>query len=195
MPYSIDAITEDCYPNSTILINKFDLRNQEALNKAESVAVTIHSIEIENEPLPDVFNFDFYCSLHRRLFCDVYPWAGELRKINLSKKSTNFYDFKDLKSYGELLFRQFEHFDKIKSLDKDAFAEWVAEIYNDLNMLHPFREGNGRTERLFITLVIRAAGYEINFAAPDPDELMIATIFAAQGVDEQLKNFFKKNIL
>lgn len=193
MPYSIDAVTADCYPDTAVLINKFDLRKQEALDRAEAVAVTVHSIEVENEPMPDAFTFDFYCGLHRRLFGDIYSWAGEIRKINISKKGTQFYDFRELKSCGQLLFQRFEQFDKVKSFDKDEFAEWIAEIYGDLNMLHPFREGNGRTERLFITLVIKSAGYKINFSASDPDELMIATIFAAQGVDEQLKNFFRKN--
>jgi cell filamentation protein len=61
-------------------------------------------------------------------------------------------------------------------------------------MLHPFREGNGRTQRLFFTLLIRRAGYNIDFAALDLDELLIATIYAAQGISNLLYSFFDKAI-
>ena len=63
-----------------------------------------------------------------------------------------------------------------------------------MNMLHPFREGNGRTQRLFFTLLIRRAGYEIDFERCDMDELMIATIYAAQGVMDYLRGFFEREI-
>ena len=61
-------------------------------------------------------------------------------------------------------------------------------------MLHPFREGNGRTERLFFMLLIRRCGYRIDFAECDMDALMIATIYAAQGVPNYLTSFFQEAI-
>ena len=61
-------------------------------------------------------------------------------------------------------------------------------------MLHPFREGNGRTERLFFTLLIRRCGYRIDFAECDMDALVMATIYASQGVPTYLASFFKKAI-
>ena len=61
-------------------------------------------------------------------------------------------------------------------------------------MLHPFREGNGRTQRLFFTLLICHAGYAINFAYCDTDALMTATIHAAHGVMDYLYQFFDREI-
>ena len=70
----------------------------------------------------------------------------------------------------------------------------IAELYHSLNMLHPFREGNGRTERLFFTLLIRRAGYAFSFAGIDGDALMMATIYTAQGAMDYLYQFFDREI-
>ena len=61
-------------------------------------------------------------------------------------------------------------------------------------MLHPFREGNGRTQRIFLAQLIRFAGYDIHLSSIDADELMSATIHAANGVDVYLKQLFTNAI-
>ena len=60
--------------------------------------------------------------------------------------------------------------------------------------MHPFREGNGRTQRVFLTQLIRNAGYDISFADMDTELLMIATIRSAQGVTDMLRQVFAENI-
>lgn len=91
-------------------------------------------------------------------------------------------------------------FDRLVSLDyfsdmpRKAYVREMAKFYHDLNMLHPFREGNGRVQRLFFTLLARRAGYELNYSDCDTDCLMLATIFAAQGVQDQLIAFFDEAI-
>lgn len=64
-----------------------------------------------------------------------------------------------------------------------------------INILHPFREGNGRTERIFISQLIRFNGYDIDFSDIDTDYLMFATIQSAQGITDNLVNLFKENII
>lgn len=64
-----------------------------------------------------------------------------------------------------------------------------------MNILHPFREGNGRTERIFISQLIRFNGYDIDFSDIDTDYLMFATIQSAQGITDKLVNLFKENII
>ncbi len=76
-------------------------------------------------------------------------------------------------------------------MDESSFFNELTELYNELNMLHPFREGNGRTLRLFITLLVRNTGRDISFAECDSDLLMIATIKAAQGDLSMLKVYLK----
>lgn len=82
----------------------------------------------------------------------------------------------------------------LDDLPFEDFATRIAEIYNDVNHIHPFREGNGRVQRIYFTQLIRHYGYDINFSEVDTDELMIATIQASQGVMDFLIEFFKKAI-
>jgi cell filamentation protein len=194
MAYSVDAANDNCYPNTTVLINKLGLKTQEALDEAEKIAVSLHSVEIEQNSSGEPLDFAYYCTLHKRLFEDLYDWAGELRTINLSKKGTHFYPTNELKSLGTAMFQRLQAAHEFCGLPHTAFVSEITEFYNDVNLLHPFREGNGRTQRLFFTLLIRRAGYCIQFADCDTDALMMATIYAAQGISDYLLNFFDKAI-
>ena len=194
MAYSIESTQDGCYPGTTVLINKLDLRDQTALDQAERISVTLHAAELEATTYTEPFTFDFYCSLHRDLFQDLYDWAGELRTINLSKKGTNFYHTDELLQYGEAKFQYLASEHDFQGLPKTELAEKIADFYHEINMLHPFREGNGRTQRLFFTLLIRRCGYSIDFANCDMDELMMATIYAAQGIQTYLVEFFQNAI-
>ena len=84
------------------------------------------------------------------------------------------------------------HFDH---LSFNEFATRIAEFYNDVNYIHPFREVNGRVQRIYFTQLIRHYGYDMNFSDVDTDELMIATIQASQGVMDFLIAFFKESIV
>lgn len=194
MAYSITASSDSCYPGTTVLINKLGIKDQRALDEAERIAVTIRAAELETEPPIGAFTFDYYRRLHRQLFSDLYDWAGALRSVDLTKKGTRFYPARELEPLGTALFRRLQRENELRDLPFDPFADSLAEFYHDLNMLHPFREGNGRTQRLFITLLVRRAGYNINFADCDTDILMAATIHAAQGVTDPLRLFFKQNL-
>ena len=78
--------------------------------------------------------------------------------------------------------------------DFDLFIENIVDFYCVSNMLHPFREGNGRTQRVFISQLIRKNGFDIDFSLIDNDELIIATIHAANGVTDYLKDIFRRII-
>lgn len=194
MAYSVDSAQDNCYPDTTVLINKLGLKTQEALDEAERIAVSLHSIEIEQSSPKGRFDFAYYCALHKRLFEDLYDWAGELRTINLSKKGTHFYSVEELRRLGEAMFQRLQAAHEFCGLSRTAFVSEISDFYNDINLLHPFREGNGRTQRLFFTLLIHRAGYDIQFANCDTNEFMVATIYAAQGVSDYLISFFDKAI-
>ena len=81
-----------------------------------------------------------------------------------------------------------------KNQEFDDFVEDIVDFYCTTNMLHPFREGNGRTQRIFISQLIQFNGYSIDFDKIDTDELMMATIQAANGIDDNLKRIFKNAI-
>lgn len=192
--YSLEGTQKDCYPDTTVLVNKLGIKNQEMLNVVELRIVISMTIKIENEINFENVDFEFYKNLHKQLFGDLYEWAGTVRNINISKKGAVFCNADDLKKIGKLKFQRLREQNYLKNLNKSTFLDELTELYHDLNMLHPFREGNGRTLRLFITLLVRNAGYNLNFSECDSDLLMIATIKAAQGDISTLREMFAELI-
>ena len=195
MGYSIDPISANCYPGTTILVNKFDIHDEEKLNEIESVISSARYAEWLNAPQETAFDFDHYKAIHRFLFSDLYEWAGEVRTVNISKKSTQFIPAEMIESQAKLIFKRLRDRNYFKALPHTEFIEEIVDFYCVTNVLHPFREGNGRTQRVFLTQLIRNAGYEINFADMDTDLLMVATIQSAQGVTDLLKRIFGESIL
>lgn len=87
---------------------------------------------------------------------------------------------------GKLIFDRLQRLGYLRGEYGD-FAEELVDFYCSTNELHPFREGNGRTQRVFLSQLARSAGYSLNFSEVDGDLLMIATIQSAQGVRDLLK--------
>lgn len=104
MGYSIDPISANCYPGTTILINKFDIRDEEKLSEIESVISSARYAEWLNAPQATTFDFDHYKAIHRFVFSDLYEWAGEVRTVNISKKGTQFTPAENIESQAQLDF-------------------------------------------------------------------------------------------
>jgi len=194
MGYSIDPISANCYPGTTVLINKLDIRDEETLREAETLVTFINASKLEQHPLEGAFDFEHYKAIHHFLFSDLYGWAGQIRTVNISKKGTRFTLAENIERQAELIFKRLKDCNYFKGLRHGEFVEEIVDFYCVTNELHPFREGNGRTQRAFLTQLIRNAGYDINFADMDTELLMIATIQSAQGVTDLLKQLFSENI-
>ena len=187
MAYSMDPIQDGCYPGTAVLVNKFDIREEAKLNEVEAVLVSARSAEWTNQPRADSFDFAHYKVAHRFLFSDLYDWAGQIRKVNISKKGTDFCPAADIVQQGKLAFDRLKQQNYFKGLPHGSFVDEITDFYCATNYLHPFREGNGRTQRAFLAQLIRSAGYDINWSDMDGDLLMIATIQSAQGVTDLLR--------
>ena len=194
MGYSIDPISANCYPDTTVLINKFDIRDEKKLNEVESVLASARFAEWVNEPKADSFDFEHYKAIHHFLFSDLYDWAGQIRTVNISKKGTKFASAENIEEQAALVFKRLKKCNYFKELEHSEFVDEIVDFYCVTNALHPFREGNGRAQRAFLTQLIRNAGYDINFADMDTELLMIATIQSAQGVTDMLKQLFSESI-
>ena len=107
--------------------------------------------------------------------------------VNISKKGTDFCPAGEIEPQAKLIFDRLKEQDYFKGLPHDTFVEEITDFYCTTNYLHPFREGNGRTQRAFLTQLIRSAGHDLNWSEVDGDLLMIATIQAAQGVTDLLR--------
>lgn len=194
MSYSIDAITDSCYENTTCLINKFDIRDEEKLKKVEADITFAKATILESNPISNKFDLEHYKAIHRFLFEDIYVWAGSFRTVDMAKKGTSFCSADQLDDVAKKCFDRLAENNLFSDLDRDEFVDAVVDFYCVTNMLHPFREGNGRTQRIFISQLIHHNGYDFDFSDIDSDDLMIATIQAANGVTDFLKQLFDENI-
>lgn len=190
MPYSINSITNDCYEGTTCLINKLGIKDEETLKQVEGNITFAKWAELEANPISLDFDFDHYKAIHKYLFEDLYDWAGTVRKIDISKKGTNFVPASDIENVAKGIFDRLKKENFFKNKNKNDFIDNIVDFYSSTNMLHPFREGNGRTQRVFITQLIRFFGYDFDFSNIDSDELMIATIKSANGDNTLLKELF-----
>ncbi len=194
MGYKLDSIQQDCYPNTTVLINKLDITDEKLLSETESVFVSFKAAQLIEQPLKSDFSFDDYKALHSYLFSDLYEWAGSVRKIDMSKMTTRFTACDRIEEQGQRIFSRLRSMDYFRGLARSELVAEVADLYHTLNLLHPFREGNGRTQRVFFTQLIRAAGYDIDYSELNSELLMIGSIQAASGVMDNLVAFFDENI-
>ena len=151
-------------------------------------------MELERKSLKADFNENDYRAIHRIIFEPLYDWAGEYRTIDISKKGTFFAEYNTIPELLKNCLKRMRDMNYFKGLGFDEFVDEIVDIYCSTNYIHPFREGNGRTQRVFITQLIRYNGYDIKFSEIDTDYLMLATIQSAQGVSDYLKEIFREHI-
>lgn len=194
MGYSVESISAVCYANTTCLINKLNIQNEKLLSEIEADITFAKATAWETAPLSEQFDFEHYKMIHKYLFEDLYDWAGQIRTINISKKGTDFTDASEIETIAYNCFNRLKSQNYYQDQEFEEFVGSIVDFYCVTNMLHPFREGNGRTQRIFLAQLIRYNGYEINFSDIDTDALMTATIHAAHGVNDYLMNIFKEAI-
>lgn len=194
MSYSLDPLSDCCYENSTVLINKFDIRDEKQLDTLEQgiSSALIAKAQIET-PFEDV-NFEFYKKLHSYVFSDIYEWAGQCRKVDMSKKGTSFCSHDKIEENGIRIFNALKKHNYLMDLKSDDFINEFTDLYCELNYLHPFREGNGRIQRLFLSMLAVNAGRKIDFSKIDKDLFIIATIKAISGDVFMLRDIFYNNL-
>lgn len=167
-----------CYPETEILRNLPDLRMIAELEAFEVEEVGARSLE---QPPDGKFNAKHYRALHRHLFQDVYEWAGEYRTIRTAKGGNVFCYPEHIEQQMDTLFAKlsdplFRH-----GIDVDAFIAATAEFLGELNAIHPFREGNGRTQLYFVRLLGLRAGHPFRSEAVEADEFLGAMIASFVG--------------
>lgn len=160
--------------------------------QAERELTAIAANEIDFHPPP--YDLDYLKQLHHHLFRDIYDWAGEIRAVDIAKDSTRFCKFDRIEPESEKLFRALSDAKWLEGFSRTRLVTAVAEYYGDLNVIHPFREGNGRAQRLLFEHLIINAGYQIDWWQADPDEWVWANIDAVVCDYKALINIFEKCI-
>ena len=194
MAYSLDPLQDGCYENSSVLINKFDIRDEQELEMMErnltGYLMAQATIEI---PFENV-DFEFYKNLHKYIFNEIYDWAGTVRKVEMSKSTTQFCPVTKIEERANTLFNRLKAQNYLKDFEGEEFINEFVDLYCELNYLHPFREGNGRVQRLFLLMLLTDIGKHIEFKDIDTDLLMIATIKSVNGDVFMLRDIFREHI-
>lgn len=101
------------------------------------------------------------------MFQDIYVWAGKKRIVEISKDGKQFFPTSHFDNAFRYIDQLIVEFKKIPKNNKEPLAEKLAKILDNINYLHPFREGNGRTQREFLRLLALEKGLKINLTPPD----------------------------
>lgn len=175
------------YPNTHVLINKFDERNASKLLKLERRLSMLATLELRIKTFK-IFNFSTLQYIHRKMFGDIYSWAGEIRKVDISKGNSLFCPAGNIEVYAKDIFAGLAKNGYLKGLEKDKFCNEAADLLGDLNALHPLREGNGRATREFLYHLSLNAGYYLNFALVDKERYIKASIESMHYSNDEFKN-------
>jgi cell filamentation protein len=157
-------------PKTGVLRNLGDISDHDALTFAETAAATKRAGELKAKPIR-IKNSGALFTIHRHLFQDIYDWAGKRRTVEISKSGKQFFPilhFENALNYIDSLIAEYLCMEKD---DKAGLAKKLAEILDNVNFLHPFREGNGRTQREFVRLLAKEKGWTLSLNPPDNAEI------------------------
>jgi cell filamentation protein len=172
-----------CYPATSVLINRLGTRDQATLDAFEAEMTSDRA----SEPLPaGRLSYTHYRAIHRHLFQDVYSWAGKIRTVRIAKDGNAFCYPEHIDREMRRLFVALAKERYFRSLKGSAFAAKAAHFVAELNAIHPFREGNGRTQLSFLTVLAERAGHSLALERVQPVAILRATITSFSGNEKLL---------
>jgi len=179
----------DFYKGTTVLKNIPGIRDQRDLDRFE----TVITLQRADEPLPEgSLGTRHYRAVHRHLFGDVYRWAGSYRSVRISKSGTAFCYPEHINKQMRALFFGLASKKHLRNLGPDRFAAEAAHFLATLNAIHPFREGNGRTQTMFLALLAHQAGYRLRFERLRPKSFLAAMIQSFYGDEQTLARHLRR---
>jgi len=182
-----------CYPDSDVLRNKLNIFNGSELEEAETAFSALRYSEYSpNISSLEEFNLSHLQALHHQLFQDIYEWSGEIRTVDISKGNTRFCTCERIVDEAN---RQLSRITALKKISSQAeLVTELADIYCELNIIHPFREGNGRAQRFFFEELMFMLNLDVRWPVISKQEWISANINGYHGNLEQLKNILAKSI-
>lgn len=165
-----------CYPDSNVLKNKLNIRDLRELKEVEEKFVAIKQLVLLQKPIPGRFTINHLLRIHRFLFEDVYPFAGHIRREQISKGETLFFPPDLIKRELRRVFVEIHETGMLQEKKPQSQIQHLSHVMAELNIIHPFREGNGRSIREFIRCMAQVYGLTLNWGNADQDTMMDAAI-------------------
>ena len=165
-----------CYPDSNVLKNKLNIRDLRELKDVEEKFVAIKQLVLLQKPIPGRFTINHLLRIHRFLFEDVYPFAGHIRREQIRKGETLFFPPDLIKRELRRVFGEIHETGMLQEKKPQSQIQHLSHVMAELNIIHPFREGNGRSIREFIRCMAQVYGLTLNWGNADQDTMMDAAI-------------------
>lgn len=157
------------WPGTTVLRNIKGLTDQDQLNQYEYFRAAVREQEIRSGSvlIDRTFDASHLKALHKHLFQDVYEWAGRYRDVSMQKDRLPFADPSRFGTYLDDAAYIVSHV-QWNEIERTDFVDKAAQVYAHINTAHPFREGNGRAAKLFMSQLAELTSYDFDFQAVEP---------------------------
>jgi cell filamentation protein len=175
------------YPGTSVLRNRFGIRDAAELARREAQATAYRTVQLGVRPLSGRYDVPHLQAFHRHLFGDLYPWAGEIRTVAIAKGDM-FALPEHIVPYLTDVFSQLAAEKHLRDLRRDEFVSRLTHYLAEINAVHPFREGNGRTQRAFLGQLATERGYWIAWERADADRNIAASIASMRGDNRPLRS-------
>jgi cell filamentation protein len=182
-PYT-DAVTG-------VLRNRLGLSTAAELEAAEREITHAALIFLREAPVRPTYDLSHLCAVHRRIFGDIYDWAGQLRTIAIAK-GTLFCLPQYIESSSATIFRALSSENFLRGLDRRSFLDRLTYYLGEVNAIHPFREGNGRTQRVFFEQLSSEAGFALNWQHLDRTRNTEASAAIMRGDAEPMRKMLEE---
>ncbi len=184
-----------CYKGTNILKNYFDIHDQDMLEEIERKLVIVKLYDLRQNGKIGSFDINHFIGIHRYLFEDIYPFAGLFRTENIGKGSFTFAEWQYIENELERILLELEKEQKLIGLEKRELASRLSYYMAELNVLHPFRDGNGRVIREFIRELAYECGYILDIQHISPTEMLdacIESVLNTEHLEKILEKCLKK---
>ena len=165
-----------CYYGTNILINKLNIKDSKLLQKYEAKITAAKLLSLRQNGIVGNFDVEHLNKIHQYLFEDIYDFAGKFRNENIAKGVFRFAEYEYIEPELRRLLCKLKNENYLDGLTKEQLAQRLAYYLSELNVLHPYREGNGRTIREFIRELALKNGYVLNLSKVSPKSFLDASI-------------------
>ena len=170
-------------------------RDNKTLQRAESRIAATKLFELRKNEMIGNFDVEHFIKIHKFLFEDIYPFAGKFRTENIAKGYFSFAEWEYIDTELRKLLEKLHKSNLLTNDTREELVKGLAYYLAELNVLHPFREGNGRTIREFIRELALNAGYIIDWSKLEADEMLEASIYSFNEDNSKMEKLFYKIIV
>jgi len=194
--YYLEGYSADTDPyaqENGVLKNYFGITDLAKLNEIEADIAGLQIQKLLKQAPPYVLTPKYLCDLHHQVFMEIYPWAGKFRQVDIAKGDTHFLKHTAIEQALETLFSSLNKIQNHKNSSLENFSQTIGKFLVGLNYVHPFREGNGRVQRLLASQIAKSSGFNLDWQSVGNEAMKQASIAGVAGDTRQMARLILLN--